>query len=277
MAKKTSKVEARDSRETFVSIQTNLGEGENVEDMLKSLYELQKADSAIDNVVALRGELPEEVASLEKEISDMQEKLAENDESVTVMTEKIAKNKSDIVDCDTAIADFKKKMDAETNSLEFDAIKKEIENKELLKQIAQKNIDETRARIAEIKAENEDIKDRINVVNGDLDAKKKELEETVESTAKQEADLQKKRNSCSSKIDERILSAYERIRESKKNKLAVVKVYGQNACGGCFATIIPQTLIDIDSHKKLVVCENCGRIIVPDFDKPAPEAPETQE
>ena len=246
MAKKTSKVEARDSRETFVSIQTNLGEGENVEDMLKSLYELQKADSAIDNVVALRGELPEEVASLEKEISDMQEKLAENDESVTVMTEKIAKNKSDIVDCDTAIADFKKKMDAETNSLEFDAIKKEIENKELLKQIAQKNIDETRARIAEIKAENEDIKDRINVVNGDLDAKKKELEETVESTAKQEADLQK-------------------------------KLYGQNACGGCFATIIPQTLIDIDSRKKLVVCENCGRIIVPDFDKPAPEAPETQE
>jgi predicted nucleic acid-binding Zn-ribbon protein len=276
MAKKTTKVEARDSRETFVSILTNFDDSENVEDMLKALYDLQKADKAIDGVIALRGELPEEVAGLEKEIAGLEAKLKANEEEITAKTAEIAKNKSDILDCDSAIADFKKKSETVSNSLEFDSLKKEIENQTLLKEIAEKRIDENRSAIASMKAENEDVKDRINIVKGDLQAKQEELQKTVDSTAKEEADLRKKRNACASKIDDRVLSAYERIRGSVKNKLAVVKVYEGNACGGCFATIIPQRLIDIESRKKLVVCENCGRIIVPDFDKPAEAAQEKQ-
>ena len=87
------------------------------------------------------------------------------------------------------------------------------------------------------------------------------------STRRLEAELQAKRDECAAKIDERTMSAYNRIRASVHNHLAVVGVYNNNACGGCFNTITPQRLIEIASNKKLIICEHCGRIIInPDFD-----------
>ena len=94
-----------------------------------------------------------------------------------------------------------------------------------------------------------------------------ELDSIIESTAKEEEVLQEKRKACAAKIDDRTMSAYERIRASVSNHLAVVSVYDGDSCGGCFNTITPQRLIDIASNKKLVICEHCGRIIVnPDFE-----------
>ena len=96
----------------------------------------------------------------------------------------------------------------------------------------------------------------------DLKAKRQELDSIVESTADEEAALIEKRNACAAKIDARTMSAYERIRKSVKNHLAVVPVYNENACGGCFNTITPQRLVEIASNRKLIICEHCGRIIV---------------
>ena len=149
----------------------------------------------------------------------------------------------------------------------YDSINKEIENQDLLRQIAEKNIGEAKERIADKKADLEVIKERIAVRNDDLVAKKEELTSIVESTAKDEAVLQAKREACAAKIDARTMSAYERIRQSCNNHLAVVSVYNGNSCGGCFNTIAPQKLIDIASNKKLIICEYCGRILVnPDFE-----------
>ena len=102
----------------------------------------------------------------------------------------------------------------------------------------------------------------MDVLNEDLNAKKEELESIVESTAQQEAQFQAGRDECAAKIDPRTMSAYERIRKSVHNHLAVVPVFNDDSCGGCFNTITPQRLIDIKSGKKLVICEHCGRIIV---------------
>ena len=107
-----------------------------------------------------------------------------------------------------------------------------------------------------------DIASRISIREEDLQAKKDELDNIVESTAAQEEHLRAKREEYASKIDERTLSAYDRIRSSVRNHLAVVTVYNENACGGCFNTITPQRLVDIASGRKLVICEHCGRILV---------------
>ena len=100
------------------------------------------------------------------------------------------------------------------------------------------------------------------IIAGTLQAKKEELESIVESTAAQEEQLSAKRAEYTARIDERTLSAYDRIRGSVRNHLAVVTVYNENACGGCFNTITPQRLVDIASGRKLVICEHCGRILV---------------
>ena len=231
--KKTKKVETPiDQRETFVSLQKNFADSDlSVEEKLKTLYDLQKADSELDKIFQLRGELPEEVAALEEEIASLKADQASLTAQIDEFTRNIGERKQDIV------------------------------------QIAEKNINEIKYEIAARKADIEDIKDHISIRTEDLKAKKDELAVIVESTSKEEAELQAKRDECAAKIDERTMSAYNRIRASVHNHLAVVGVYNNNACGGCFNTITPQRLIEIASNKKLIICEHCGRIIInPDFD-----------
>ncbi|MCQ2156411.1 MAG: C4-type zinc ribbon domain-containing protein, partial [Bacteroidales bacterium] len=134
-------------------------------------------------------------------------------------------------------------------------------NQDLLRPIAEKNINEARESIETRKADLERLSDKLSIREEDLAAKNAELATIVESTAREEAELRAKRDACAAKIDERTMSAYNRIRESVHNHLAVVTVFN-NSCGGCFNEITPQRLLDIASGKKLVICEHCGRIIV---------------
>ena len=171
-----------------------------------------------------------------------------------------------IVDCDNQIAKYQKQLENIANSREYDSINKEIENQDLLRQIAEKNIGEAKLKMGQAKADLEDLKETIAVREEDLRLKKEELGSIVESTAKEEADLRAAREACAAKIDARTMSAYEHIRASVHNHLAVVTVYNGDSCGGCFNTIIPQRLVEIASNRKLIICEHCGRIIVnPDF------------
>ena len=262
--KKIKKVETPiDQRETFVSLQKNFADSEiSVEEKLKTLYALQEADSAIDKIVQLRGELPSEVEALENEIADLKARQAQDNAVIDAYNQTIADNKQNIIDCDLQIEKYQKQLEEISNSREFDSINKEIENQGLLRQIAMKTINDTKTAIAEKKEDIESLKDYISVRNEDLKAKKEELANIVESTAKDEKRLMAVREECASKIDARTMSAYERIRASVHNHLAVVPVYNEDSCGGCFNTITPQRLIDIESNKKLVICEHCGRIIV---------------
>ena len=264
MAKKVTKVETPiDQRETFVSLQKSFAEsGLSVEEKLQILIELQEADSEIDKIVQLRGELPAEVAALEDEIVVLKEKAAQQSAFIEACNRSIAEYKQGIVEDQDAIVRYQKQLEGIQNSREYDSLSKEIENQELERQIKDKKIGELRDKIEETAHALEMLKDRITIRTEDLEAKKQELSQIVESTAKEEKVLQDKREACAAKIDKRTMSAYERIRASVHNHLAVVRVFNENACGGCFNTITPQRLVEIASRKKLVICEHCGRILV---------------
>ena len=267
--KKIKKVETPiDQRETFVSLQKNFADSEiSVEEKLKTLYALQEADSAIDKIMQMRGELPSEVEALENEITDLKARQAQDTAVIEAYNQTIAENRQSIVDCDVQIEKYQQQLKDISNSREYDSINKEIENQGLLRQIAQKSINDTKIAIAAKRDDIEDLKHRLLVDEDDLVAKKEELGTIVESTSKEEKRLMAIREACAAKIDERTMSAYDHIRSSVHNHLAVVSVYNRNACGGCFNTITPQRLEDIKSNKKIVICEHCGRIIVnPDFD-----------
>ncbi len=264
MATKKKKVETPiDHRETFVSLQKNFIDSEvPIEEKLKTLYDLQQADRAIDSLILRRGELPSEVEAIESDLAMVKAAQTGITSLIDEFTNKIALDKQSIADCDAQTDKLKAELDTISNSREFDIINKEIENQGYLRQIAEKDISELKMKIEEKKAELEDIKAEIAVKSADLKAKKKELDDVVKSTADEEKALVARREECASRIDERVMSAYERIRASVHNHLAVVSVYNGNACGGCFNVITPQRLIDVASGKKLIICEHCGRIIV---------------
>lgn len=269
MAKKTKKIETPiDQRETFVSIQKNFADSDlSVEEKLKTLYALQQADTEIDKIYQLRGELPIEVENLENEIMELKAKSANLAEQVEEANAKIAEYKHNIAESDAQIAKYKEQVENVANSREYDSLNKEIENQGLLRQIAEKNISEAKEFIFTKKMEIDNIKERLAVRNDDLKAKKQELSVIIESTAKEEEKLRANRDACAEKIDARTLSAYDRIRKSNNNHLAVVSVFNGDSCGGCFSTIAPQRLVDIASNKKMIICEYCGRILVnPDFE-----------
>ena len=269
MAKKTKKIETPiDQRETFVSIQKSFADSDlTVAEKLKTLYALQQADTEIDKILQLRGELPMEVEALETELVELNAKAERISELIEGYTRSISDNKLNIAECDAQIEKYKSQMDNVANSREYDSLSKEIENQGLLRQIAEKNITETKERIFEKKNELEIVKEKIEIRTEDLKAKKEELATIVESTAKEEEVLRANRDACAEKIDARTMSAYEHIRLSCNNHLSVVSVFNGDACGGCFNTIAPQRLIDIASNRKMIVCEYCGRILVnPDFE-----------
>lgn len=266
--KKIKKELPIDQSETFVSIQKNFADSAlGVEEKLKVLYSLQKADSAIDKILNRRGELPAEVESIEAEIAGIKAGIAKYEEQVKGLELSIEGNKQQFAANEDVLAKYRAQLNNISNSREYDSIEKEIENLELEKQIAEKHIGEAKMKIAEDNAEKEALAERLEIRTEDLRLKKEELENISKTTADEEASLRKKRQESASKLDERTLFAYEKIRGSVKNHLAVVPVFENNACGGCFNTIIPQRLIDIASGKKLVICEHCGRIIVsPEID-----------
>lgn len=263
-AKKIKKIETPiDERETFVSLQKSFADSDlSVEEKLKTLYELQEADNEMDKIFQLRGELPAEVSALENEIAKFEAKIAGEEESIKELLNSIEANKQNIVSVDADITKYQQQLENIANSREYDSINKEIENLGLLRRIAEKNINELKAAIDAKKAAIEEIRERIAIREEDLKAKRVELDTIVESTAAEEKVLQEKRDACAAKIDARTMSAYERIRSSVHNRLAVVSVYNGDSCGGCFTKITPQRLVDIASGKKLVICEHCGRIIV---------------
>jgi len=269
MAKKTKKIETPiDQRETFVSIQKSFADSDlSVAEKLKTLYALQQADTEIDRILQLRGELPMEVEALETELAELKAKAERVAELIEGFTKSIAEYKISITECDAQIEKYRSQIDNVANSREYDSLNKEIENQGLLRQIAEKNILETKDLIFNKKTDLEIIREKIDVRTEDLKAKQEELATIVESTAKEEEVLRANREACADKIDARTMSAYEHIRQSNNNHLAVVSVFNGDSCGGCFNTIAPQRLIDIAANKKMIVCEYCGRILVnPDFE-----------
>lgn len=259
-----------DERETFVSLRKNFAENEQLaQEKLKTLYELQNTDIEIDKLLQLRGELPEEVSALESEVESLKTKKARMEEMIDGYNQGIENDKKHIDELDKEIEEYRKKLENISNSREYDSVNKELENQGLLRAISEKNIREAREAIDSRRQDIERIDDRISIREADLAAKRSELSTITEATAPQEKELVARREAFISKLDERTISAYERIRKSTHNHLAVVSLFPKNddgtygdACGGCFHTITPQRLIDIASGKKLVICEHCGRIIV---------------
>lgn len=259
-----------DEHETFVSIRKAFTESGEIQEKLKALYNLQQIDSELDGIYQLRGELPMEVEALENKIAELNGKASNVAQEITDCEKKIAELKQQEILCNDQIEKYKARLEGVENSREYDSLSKEIENQDLLAQVARKRIGEAQEEIA---ARNEDLKainEKIGIRKEDLVAKKQELEVISTSTEKQEEKLLARRAESAAAIDARTMSAYERIRKSVKNHIAVASVYNGNACGGCHSAIAPQRLIDIKGGKKMVICEYCGRILV------SSEEPETK-
>jgi len=235
----------------------------SVEDRLRALYSLQLVDSEIDKIKILRGELPLEVQDLEDEIAGLETRLSNLREEVVALDKSVQKKNIEISDAEGLIKKYEEQQKNVRNNREFDSLSKEIEYQNLEIELFNKKIKEFNAQIEEKKLVIKDSEATLADRKSDLDNKRSELDEIISDTQKEEEGLYKKLEKVQLIIEERLLTAYKRIRSNARNGLAVVPVQ-RDACGGCFNQIPPQRQLDIKSRKKIIVCEYCGRILVDD-------------
>ena len=233
----------------------------SVEEKLRALFQLQNFNSEIDKIRILRGELPLEVQDLEDEIAGLETRVEKYKEEVKNFEHEITTKEGEITQAEALITKYKDQQNNVRNNREFDSLSKEIEYQTLEIELCTKRIREFKAQIKDKSAVIEESKNVLDERNKDLQAKKSELDEIVADTKKEEDSIIKKAAALEAKIEERLITAYHKIRKNARNGLAVVSVE-RDSCGGCFNKIPPQRQLDIKSHKKIIVCEYCGRILV---------------
>ncbi len=242
---------------------TNQNAEMSVEEKLKALYDLQKVVSEVDKIRTLRGELPLEVQDLEDEIEGLETRISNYNNEVKALNDSISGKKNEIKESGVLIKKYEAQQMNVRNNREFDSLSKEIEFQKLEIELSEKRIKEFTAELNNKQTVIESSKQLLEERQADLTAKKKELTEIVGETQVDEEKRIDKITQIESTIEERLLTAFKRIRKNAINGLAVVTVE-RDACGGCFNKIPPQRQLDIKSRKKVIVCEYCGRILVDD-------------
>jgi predicted nucleic acid-binding Zn-ribbon protein len=233
----------------------------SIEDKLRLLFDLQKVASEIDKLRTLRGELPLEVQDLEDEIAGLETRISNLNSEIKELNDNVLAMKNKIKDANLFIKKYEAQQSNVRNNREFESLAKEIEYQTLEIELGEKRIKEF---TAEMKSKSEVVdssKELLKNRKADLKIKKSELDEIVSETQVEEERLKSKGKDLEIQIEERLLSAFKRIRKNARNGLAVVTV-ARDACGGCFNKIPPQRQLDIQLRKKIIVCEYCGRILV---------------
>lgn len=233
----------------------------SVEEKLKTLYQLQTNLSAIDEKRALRGELPLEVQDLEDEIAGLTTRIEKIDNDIEEFNQAVSQKKAEINEAQASVDRYKKQLDDVKNNREYDTLSKEIEFQSLEIELCNKKIREAQDHVKQKTEERAQTVQTLEDRKNDLELKKGELDEIVKETKSEEEKLKAKVDELETKIEPRLLTSFLRIRKNARNGLGIVYVQ-RDSCGGCFNKIPPQRQLDIKMHKKIIVCEYCGRILV---------------
>lgn len=233
----------------------------SVEQKLIALYTLQQIDSQVDKIKIVRGELPLEVEDLEDEIAGLETRIVNFHKDSETLKESVGEQKGVIKDSQALISKYKEQQMNVRNNREYDSLSKELEFQALEIELAEKKINEVNYKNELLNTEIQTADEKLKDKKIDLEEKNKELEDIVEETVQEEKRLTNMSADNEKFIEDRLLTAYKRIRISARNGLAVVQIE-RDACGGCFNKIPPQHQLDIRVHKKVIVCDYCGRILV---------------
>ena len=233
----------------------------SVEEKLKTLYQLQTTLSSIDEKKALRGELPLEVQDLEDEIAGLTTRVDKIESEINEFNAAVSQKRAEIGQAQISVDRYKMQLEEVKNNREYDTLSKEIEFQSLEIELCDKKIKEAIVKINERDRDLNSVREQIAARTDDLEQKRNELNEIMQETREEEEKLKDKAKVFETKIESRLLSSFKRIRKNARNGLGIVYVQ-RDACGGCFNKIPPQRQLDIKMHKKIIVCEYCGRILV---------------
>lgn len=270
MAKTTRKKEMLEETTPIENIETtvsapeteiNLSDEITVEDKLIALFKLQLIDSKIDKIRTIRGELPLEVQDLEDQCSGLETRINKFLDEIKEIESGILEKNNAVKESKTLIKRYEEQQNNVRNNREYEALSKEINYQNLEITLNEKRVRELTSNLESKKSEIEITNNNLTILKNELELKRSELDDIIAETEKEEKDLTELSIGYQRNIETRLLKAYKSIRDNARNGLAIVQIE-RDACGGCYNKIPPQRHLDIKMHKKIIVCEYCGRILV---------------
>ena len=235
-----------------------------VAERLRALTLLQVLDSKLDEIHRLRGSLPEEVNDLEDDLEGLETRQARIEDDIKKLKQDISERKARIEEFGGQIKKYEEQQMNVKNNREFEALRKEIEYANLEILTSEKKIRQYGDQIDQKEDLLGSTVEQVEAKRNELEEKKQELKVIIEETKVEEKKLLAEIEKSSAKVEDRILNGYQKIRQNMRNGLAVVTT-DRNACGGCFSIIPPQIHIELKQRRRLIHCENCGRILVDDM------------
>ncbi len=159
----------------------------------------------------------------------------------------------------TSIARLKTQQYETRKNDEFQALGHEIERYEKeIQQIEDQELelmeqaDNLKVEIAGEEKKTSAAKESITRQLADLDTKGTTLQGRL-------AELTTERGEIAAKIDEDVLSRFERLFASKGD--AAIVALEHEVCTGCHMKVTTQTVVQVKAGKEIVSCEQCGRIL----------------
>lgn len=233
----------------------------NIGIKLTKLSEIQEIDTHLNDLIKLRGTLPEEVSLLEADIENLRATIKSHESSLTDLRQEIVNKKAFIKQAEKKLQQYESQQMDVRNNREYDAITKELELHKLDMQLAEKFLRTAYVTIEQDQANLEDLCKLLEAKQADLVLKKEELEVILKASHAEESLLHEKRKNIIDLLSEPLYIAYERIRKNVPNNLAVVPIK-KGACAGCCIVIPPQQKIGVYERNKIVLCEHCGRMLI---------------
>ncbi|MCD8479970.1 MAG: C4-type zinc ribbon domain-containing protein [Candidatus Cloacimonetes bacterium] len=229
-------------------------------EQLKTLAEMQLLDNAIGRYKVLQQELPKQLNELIEAVEQATADLLAGE------TEKMEINKKQRA-LEGDIKTFQDQARKYGNQLS--EIKTNKEYKALNSEIAylQDKISEIESQLLELmdleneaKAKNLELKKALEVAEGNKRAKEGDLKAQIDSLENKIESTRAERNKLAVTLPVPLIKRYGNLIKNKDNLAVVANRDG--SCGGCGFVIRQQMRIELQLQKKIVYCENCGRIIL---------------
>lgn len=233
-----------------------------METKLRQLYSLQQIDSSLDELEELKGDLPGRIRDLEAQETALKEQLAALETTMRTAFTQRDNADGEIIALRERAEKYKTQQFQVRNNREYDALTREMDAAQDTIVRLEKEMEMLEGKATLARSDIETVKVSLTELEGALTEKRAALAEVSKTTEEEEGKLRHEREKIVHRIAKGDMAQYERIRRAKKGK-AVVPVR-RGACGGCFARVPPQKLLELRQNSKLYLCEHCGRIIVSD-------------
>jgi len=241
-----------------------------VEIDFEKLIQLQQLDMEIRELTLFLDNIPPQIEEIDKKIADSALLEASAKERMVGSQKKRRQLESEVKDIKIQIGKYKRQLNEVKTNKEYTALLKEIEESE-------KKVDRLEETfIGEMLLE-DDIQKEIRAAGQKhaetqtgLTREKETLSQKKRETEEKAQKLGRDREELLPKISAEQVDLYLKIYRKKGGKaLSSVR---DDFCSLCHVRIRPQVLNELLATRKLILCENCGRILYWREQKPDTEA-----